>query len=61
MAKKKEDSQGEIVDEVRRARAHLWRKYRGNMKKLHEDSRKRVKQLGMKYGTPKKKTDEDAA
>ena len=61
MAKKKADSQGEIIDEVRMARAQLWRKYRGNMNKLHEDTRKRVKQLGMKYGTPKKKTDDEAA
>lgn len=61
--KKQIDSQGEIIDEVRKARAQLWRQYRGNMKKLHEDSRKRVKELGMHYGTPKKKTnnDEEAA
>ena len=61
MTKKKSDSQGEIIDEVRKARAQLWRQYRGNMKKLHEESRKSVKQLGMKYSTPKSKTDDEAA
>ena len=61
MAKKKIDSQGEIIDEVRKARAQLWRHYRGNMKKLHADARRTAKQLGMKYGTPKKKKAEDAA
>lgn len=61
MTKKKTDSQGEIIDEVRKARAQLWHKYHGNMKKLHEDGRKHAKELGMKYGVPKKKTDDEAA
>lgn len=61
MAKKKIDSQGEIIDEVRKARVELWRRYRGNMRKLHKDTQKRVKELGMRYGTPKKKADHEAA
>lgn len=61
MEKKKVDSQGEIIDEVRKARTKLWCKYRGNMKTLHEATRKIAKQYGMKYGTPKKKIIDEAA
>ena len=61
MSKGKLDSQGEIIDEVRRARGELWQKYRGDMRKLHLDSRQIAKKLGMKYATPKKKKEKDAA
>jgi len=57
MAKKKTESQGEIIDEVRRTRAQLWRHYRGDMKKLHADARKTAKQLGMRYSIPPKRQD----
>ncbi len=63
MAKKKKDSsQGEIIDELRKSRAELWREYHGDMKKLHADARKTAKELGMRYATPPKgqhKDDED--
>ena len=59
--KKKGDSQGEIIDEVRKARAVLWHRYHGDMKKLHRESQKKVKELGMKYGVPKKKNNDEAA
>ena len=65
MAKKKTDSQGEIIDEIRKARADIWREYRGNMKKFHADSRKMAEKLGIHYVTPpkrrKKNEGEDAA
>ncbi|MGK5088570.1 hypothetical protein WDW86_13510 [Bdellovibrionota bacterium FG-2] len=66
MARKKLDSQGEIIDELRKSRAELWREYHGDMKKLHADARKTAKKLGMRYATPPRsrdrtKDDEDAA
>ena len=59
MAKKKIDSQGEIIDEIRKARAELWREYHGDMKKLHADARKTAKRLGMRYAAPPKRRKKD--
>ena len=61
MLKHKIVGQGEIIDKIRKVRADLWREYKGNMQKLHENSRKLVKQLGMRYGAPKKKKDHKQA
>ena len=55
MAQKKNESQGEIIDEIRKARAELWREYNGDMKKLHADARITAKKLGMKYASPPKR------
>ena len=65
MAKKKKNSQGKIINEIRKVRAELWREYHGDMTKLHADARQTAKQLGMRYAAPpvrrKKEKDEDAA
>ena len=61
MAKKKVDSQGEIIDEVRRARARVGREFRANPKRFLANAKKVARKYGMKYGTPKKKTDDEAA
>ncbi|MGK5083956.1 hypothetical protein WDW37_11705 [Bdellovibrionota bacterium FG-1] len=59
MTKKKTDSQGAIIDELRKARAELWREYHGDMKKLHVDARKTAKTLGMRYAAPPKRRKKD--
>ena len=65
MAKKKKiESQGEIIDELRKARAQVWREYTTNPKGFFAESKKRMKQLGIRYVTPKKRrsgNEEDAA
>lgn len=61
MAKKKMDSQGEIIDEVRRARVRVGREFRANEKQFLDHAKKLAKKYGMKYGTPKKKTTNEAA
>jgi len=53
---KKTDGQGEIIDEIRKARAEIWKEYKGNMKKFHADARKYAKKHGLKYAVPTKKT-----
>lgn len=55
MAKKKIDSQGEIIEEVRNARAQIRLEFKANRKRFFDESRKLAKQLGMQYGTPKKR------
>lgn len=62
--KKKEESQGEIIDELRKVRAQIGRKFKSNPKQFFSDSQKLMKKLGIRYGTPKKRrtgNDEDAA
>jgi hypothetical protein len=63
MAKKKVDSQGEIIDEVRKARAQVGREFRANPKLFLEKAKKRAKELGMRYASPRKskKKEDDAA
>ena len=62
--KKKESSQGEIIDELRKVRAQVWREYETNPKRFFADSRKIMKRLGIRYATPRKRrsgSEEDAA
>jgi hypothetical protein len=57
MANKKTESQGDIIDEIRRSRTRIGREFRDNQKQFLEDAKKIAKKYGMKYGTPKKKKD----
>ena len=62
MARKKKDSQGPIIDEVRKVRKAVWNEFKANPKHFLDETRKLAKSLGMRYGTPpKRKKDEDAA
>ena len=61
MAKKKADSQGEIIDEVRRARVQVGREFRLNPNRFLARAKKLAKKYGLKYATPKKKTHDEAA
>lgn len=61
MAKKKMNSQGEIIDEVRRARAQVGREFKTNRKKFFEKARKSAQELGMHYGIPRKRKKKDVA
>jgi len=58
MASKKNESQGEIIDEIRRSRARIGREFRDHQKQFLDDAKKIAKKYGMKYGTPKKKKDD---
>lgn len=62
--KKREESQGEIIDEIRKVRAQVGREFKSNPKQFFADSQKLMKKLGVRYGTPKKRNlgnDEDVA
>lgn len=66
MAKKKIESQGEIIDEVRKIRAQVGREFRSNRKLFFKKAQKHAQELGMQYGSPRKAKkqrpgDEDAA
>jgi DNA-directed RNA polymerase specialized sigma subunit len=61
MAKKKIDFQGEIIDEVRKARVQVGREFKANRKRFFDESKKLAKELGMHYGTPRKRKKKDAA
>jgi len=61
MAKKKMDSQGEIIGEVRRARAQVGREFKANRKKFFERARRSAQELGMHYGTPRKRKKKNVA
>lgn len=65
MAKKKKDSQGEIIDEVRTARRAVWHEFKVDEKRFFEKTRELAKRFGLHYGTPpkrrKKNEGEDAA
>ena len=61
MAKRKTDSQGEIIDEIRRVRTRVGREFRADPKRFLENTKKLARKYGMKYGVPKKKIDDEAA
>ncbi len=62
MTKKNKDSQGEIIDEVRAARAEVLKDFKEDPKHFEEKAKKAAKKLKLKYGTPKhKKLEDDAA
>jgi hypothetical protein len=65
MTKKKKDSQGEIIDEVRKARKAVWLEFKADEKKFFQKTRELAKVYGMHYATPpkrrKRSEGEDAA
>jgi hypothetical protein len=61
VTKKRMESQGEIIDELRKVRAEVWVEYKRNPKQFVSETRKIIKKLGMRYGTPKKKGLDEAS
>ena len=61
MTKKNNDSQGEIIDEVRAARAKVLKDFKEDPKHFEEKTKRTAKKLKLKYGTPKHKKHEDDA
>jgi hypothetical protein len=48
LAKRKELSQGHIIDEIRKVREALWTEYKGDMRKMAASGRKIAEKYGMK-------------
>jgi len=55
MPKKKVESQGQIIDETRKARKEVWLEFKADEARFLKKTKDLVKKYGLQYATPTKK------